>query len=309
MSETENKSNLSFSQQQQTRRQAVQIWRSGKTNSSFLQAYPGNGSSLFQLLIVFSLQDNDEYADLNITCKGTTFRAHKNIICPQSLFSRNACKKESFKVFLSEHCSAIRPLDLRKRYQEGETGIIDLPEDEPLAVKALLDFLYTADYEAYDQRSIILLAQTYTLADKYDLEALKSLALSNLENDSAHIGPLYSPIVAVAVQCIYENTKESDQARSVIVLKTVQNLDRLLWDKEREFSAMIASLGEFGRKVVRALRCCTELGLDRRYFHARPSILNGTITEDTSQDDYDDDGLSESEASAKPRPLTGYRCK
>lgn len=149
------------------------------------------------------------------------------------------------------------------------------------------------------------------MADKYGVETLKALALSHLENDCLYIYPAYVPGFVAAVQWIYENTKEGDPARRVIILKTVRNLDRLLWNKEVEFSIMMASLGEFGRDVARAVCCCTEFGLWKRHFHARSSTRKDTAPKATSQDEYDDDeeDVYESETSSNATPLTAYRCK
>lgn len=96
----------------------------------------------------------------------------------------------------------------------------------------------------------------------------------------------------------------NDQARKIVIARAVERLDILLDDKESEFSIMMVSLGEFGRDVARAVRYCSELGLDRQCFHARPFTL-----QKTSQYDSDDDEQSESEAITKVAPLTGYRCK
>ncbi|KAE9984040.1 hypothetical protein BLS_003191 [Venturia inaequalis] len=237
-----------------------------------------------QLLASISgLQNNDEYADITITCKGTTIRAHKTIICPQSPFFRNACKKDSFK--------------------EGETGIIDLPEDEPLAVKALLEFLYTADYEASND-NILVHAQTYMIAKKYCLVALAVLALQSLECAAAWISRSEVASFAAAVRWIYENTEESDQARKIVILAAVQSLDYLLTHKESEFSIMMVSLGEFGRDLARAVRYCVEFRPRSQHFHAKPST-----SKDNPQEVDNDDDVSESETSLKAASLTTYLCK
>ena len=52
-------------------------------------------------IATYSLQSNENYSDVTITCKGAVFRAHKTIICPQSLFFRNICKKNAFMVCLN----------------------------------------------------------------------------------------------------------------------------------------------------------------------------------------------------------------
>lgn len=50
-------------------------------------------------LIFFSLLDSPEHSDLLIRCKdGTSIHAHKNILCAQSKFFANACKRGHFMV-------------------------------------------------------------------------------------------------------------------------------------------------------------------------------------------------------------------
>ncbi|QDS69513.1 hypothetical protein FKW77_007309 [Venturia effusa] len=235
------------------------------------------------LASIAGLRTNDEYADVTITCKGTAVHVHKATICPQSLFFRNACKKDSF--------------------MEGKTGVIDLPEDEPLAVQALLDFLYTANY--VEDQDALLHAQVYTLAEKYGLETLRTLALYKLQTDFEYIYRVLIPSFARAVKWIYDNTGENDQARKAIIVMTIQNLERVLWDKEGAFSIMMASLGDFSRDVARAVRCCAELRRGNRHFHARTSTLEDTGSKETCEKD---DSSSKGESSVEPTSFTGYRC-
>ncbi|KAF5488081.1 hypothetical protein K4K60_011915 [Colletotrichum sp. SAR11_57] len=68
----------------------------------------------------------EKYADMTITCNGSTFKAHRAIVCPQSSFFDKAFSA-SFK--------------------EAASGTIDLPDDEPSIFRRLLQFLYTGNYD------------------------------------------------------------------------------------------------------------------------------------------------------------------
>lgn len=106
------------------------------------------------------------------------------------------------------------------------------------------------------------------------------------------------------VRWIYENTEESDQARKIVILAAVESLETLLAHKESEFSIMMVSLGEFGRDLARAVRCCAEFKPYSQHFHAKPST-----SKDTPQEVYSDDDMSEREIPLKAASLTTYRCK
>ncbi|KAF4868651.1 Speckle-type POZ protein-like A [Colletotrichum siamense] len=69
---------------------------------------------------------SEKYADMTITCNGSTFKAHRAIVCPQSSFFDKAFSA-SFK--------------------EAASGTIDLPDDEPSIFRRLLQFLYTGNYD------------------------------------------------------------------------------------------------------------------------------------------------------------------
>lgn len=58
-------------------------------------------------------------------------------------------------------------------------GVIDLPDDEPLAIAAMIAFLYTAKWEP-EEPAYLLEAHTYVLADKYGIPALKRAVFSGL---------------------------------------------------------------------------------------------------------------------------------
>ncbi|KAF5620356.1 speckle-type POZ [Fusarium sp. NRRL 25303] len=68
------------------------------------------------------------YSDLAITCQGNTYRVHKAIVCPRSSFFTAACNgnfKESFE------------------------GMINLPDDDPIAVRDMVYYFYNLDLDGH----------------------------------------------------------------------------------------------------------------------------------------------------------------
>lgn len=72
------------------------------------------------------LYKTGQYSDLEVQCKGFSAKAHKAVVCTQS---------EWFVKAVAEG-----------RFLEGTTNVIAINEDNPVAVQAMLQFLYTGDY-------------------------------------------------------------------------------------------------------------------------------------------------------------------
>lgn len=78
---------------------------------------------------------------------------------------------------------------LLMRTQEASTNVINLEDDLPRAVKEMINFLYSADYDSHNwengtqkmDSSLDVHFQMYIISDKYDIPALRDLAAKNLE--------------------------------------------------------------------------------------------------------------------------------
>ncbi|KAJ4255873.1 BTB/POZ domain-containing protein 19 [Fusarium falciforme] len=66
-----------------------------------------------------------EFSDLTIRCGDREFKTHRAIVCPQSPFFKAA---------------------VGGNFEEGGSGIVDLPDDDPVLVQYLIVFLYTGAY-------------------------------------------------------------------------------------------------------------------------------------------------------------------
>ncbi|KAL8650256.1 MAG: hypothetical protein Q9210_003927 [Variospora velana] len=72
-----------------------------------------------------SLFHSGRYSDFSIACRGREFRVHKTVLCKASKFFAVACDRG---------------------FKEAHEGTMDLSDDDPEALRRLLQYLYTADY-------------------------------------------------------------------------------------------------------------------------------------------------------------------
>jgi hypothetical protein len=121
-----------------------------------------------------SYYEDEQFSDFTITCEGRVFKVHRCFIAPHSRFFEKACSG---------------------MFKETQERKIDLKEDDPNMVELMIKFFYTFDYDTPDQSGtsthdipndteispLGLHARLYTLADKYEVLALKSIALARFK--------------------------------------------------------------------------------------------------------------------------------
>ncbi|RMZ00582.1 hypothetical protein D0862_06679 [Hortaea werneckii] len=111
--------------------------------------------------IVEALQEcfeTGEYADMTITCEDKIWRVHKVVVCSQVPFFAKA---------------------VTGRFKEAVDSCIDLVDDDPSAVEVMLRWLYYGTFQVEKSKppsmsTILFLARSYTIADKYLLADLRT---------------------------------------------------------------------------------------------------------------------------------------
>ena len=121
--------------------------------------------------------ETGDYADMTIACGDRTWKVHKLVICSKvAFFAKAAHGKFKARPFFVKG-----PLLLLTLYQEARHSCIDLVDDDPSAVDAMLRWLYygtsdVLDRKPPDMRRTLFLARSYTIADKYLLYDLREMA-------------------------------------------------------------------------------------------------------------------------------------
>ncbi|KAL1836765.1 hypothetical protein VTJ49DRAFT_4705 [Mycothermus thermophilus] len=72
-----------------------------------------------------TLRMSDKWTDMTIRCGGREYKVHRAVVCSQSQFF---------------------DLALSGPFLEARTGVVDLPEDDPVVLERFLEFLYTGTY-------------------------------------------------------------------------------------------------------------------------------------------------------------------
>ncbi|GAB1739967.1 hypothetical protein NU219Hw_g4896t1 [Hortaea werneckii] len=130
------------------------------------------------LSLVEALQEcfeTGEYADMTITCGDKIWRVHKVVVCSQVPFFAKAVTGR-FKV---RHLRKKHLVPLLSLHQEAVDSCIDLVDDDPSAVEVMLRWLYYGTFQVDESKplsmsTILFLARSYTIADKYLLADLRT---------------------------------------------------------------------------------------------------------------------------------------
>ncbi|KAK5707674.1 hypothetical protein LTR97_000212 [Elasticomyces elasticus] len=112
---------------------------------------------------------NPKHSDLIIRCADDRWDVHKVIVCAQSPVLAKACEG-SFK--------------------EAEEGLITLHEEDPSVVEAMLQFIYTLNFDdscfdIAETSGIVFTVNVHIAADKYDIPTLRKLTVSKFRDQAA----------------------------------------------------------------------------------------------------------------------------
>ncbi|GAB7342313.1 hypothetical protein MBLNU457_g0543t1 [Dothideomycetes sp. NU457] len=106
---------------------------------------------------------DQDFPDLTIKFSGTEINAHRYLVGRKSSWFKMTCSGP---------------------FKEVQDRVIELHEDDPAAVRAMLLFLYDKPYaNACEDASedLLFFTRVFTIADKYDVDELKDVVTADLE--------------------------------------------------------------------------------------------------------------------------------
>ncbi|KAG9228015.1 hypothetical protein BJ875DRAFT_436043 [Amylocarpus encephaloides] len=161
---------------------------------------------------------------MTIKCGGAVFAAHKIVVLPQSKVLAAA-----FRNFI-----------------EGESGEIDLEEDDPIYVRKMLEFCYKQEYTlGLGEVGSALISHThlYILGDKYDITPLREHAKANYEEILESTKTQDSKYFLESIETLYEFTCRSDDELRCIAKTVICNrlTEFIMMDSWRDLSDRIAN--------------------------------------------------------------------
>ncbi|KAK5113000.1 hypothetical protein LTR85_011022 [Meristemomyces frigidus] len=161
------------------------------------------------------LYASGDYSDLTIICNGREWKVHKFQLCAQSDFFHKACSG---------------------RFKEAQESKINLDDDNPDAVDALLKYLYHFDYNTDSGTApLVLEIRIFAIADKYFIEPLKKLAAERFTERCK--SEWNTAVFAEAVSELYTTAPAPYHTLKRTVVDTVKRHDAQLRSDEVEYSA------------------------------------------------------------------------
>ncbi|KAF9640940.1 putative btb poz-like protein [Lasiodiplodia theobromae] len=161
---------------------------------------------------------SDKFSDMKVRLSnGEEINCHRVIVCGQCQFFDNALKED--------------------RFREGQTGAVDMSNDFPQAVKALLEFCYkggyTVDTNLDTSDKLLFHVDVMNVAAVYNVEALENVAAdmvqSYLQNDWQTVIPILPDVFRIIEQLDSPSrSKWSHNMLSVLLDGALLNADLLL---------------------------------------------------------------------------------
>ncbi|KAK8230848.1 hypothetical protein HDK90DRAFT_334719 [Phyllosticta capitalensis] len=158
------------------------------------------------------LLESGLYSDLRICCSdGSVFNVHKMVICAQSAFFKSAI----------DPCGTNHPTTLT------------LGNDDPVAVKALIEYLYKFNYTVVhenDRGALFLFhIKVCAIGEAYGIRALRDLARDRAKIVFENSPTLNELKIPQAIRTIYDMDVATDSGlRDLIVDLSKANVDDLL---------------------------------------------------------------------------------
>ena len=243
------------------------------------------------------------FADCTVTCNGRSWPAHRNVLSPRCDFFQ--CCFDG-------------------RFTEGQTRVIVMEDDDPVAVDGMLYYLYTLDYpvELYqrllgtetssgsdsgieDDESTSQDAKVYwsfdlsmyTIADKYGLTELREMG-KNALLEKADLAGKEQQLVknmdgfVALVEDLYaleETSDQMSQLRTQIISSTCEAITHHV--RDQRISALISDLPEFAVELVEAIgkkrdeRRMVQREEDKRQEAARVGICYVPMNDESDWED------------------------
>ncbi|KAE9969835.1 hypothetical protein BLS_005202 [Venturia inaequalis] len=196
------------------------------------------------------------YTDLLIRCDNGKHEilVPKAVVCPQSKFLQNSCKKEWAKTTTRE---------------DGPTTVVELPDDSIVAVNAMIDYFYhhtyfpqiysstgtsqadTAIKSAWKASESQCHLKVFVIADKYGLDHLHAHARQEFSKSLRSISQQSD--FAIIMKAVYENTGPSDPLRSDTATMFAKHYKKAIKGDSDKLTEIIAELLEFGTDLAKAL--------------------------------------------------------
>lgn len=213
-------------------------------------------SSQFKTLAQSLLKDST-LADFIITCGDDTYNIHRAIV---------ACHSEYFKALFEGTYEACLSLSLCRTtsvppsvsltlVQESKKREIELKEDNPHAVKLMIDYFYGFDYEdSHDtitafSNILELNAAVYVVADKYQVPDLKKLAVKHFAK-AAPDSALRRESPKEAIKLAFTGTPATDRALRDLVLEYWMVFAKILTEDSATTSSIAQEVPEFAAEAL-----------------------------------------------------------
>ncbi|PWY83228.1 hypothetical protein BO94DRAFT_599766 [Aspergillus sclerotioniger CBS 115572] len=178
-----------------------------------------------------------DYSDLTITCKQYSFKVHRAIICPQ-WHHFNPPMSDAFK--------------------GPGNWVLDLPDDEPVAIYRVLEYLYTEDYTEegyiaqYDCPIALQVAwiniEVYRTAEKYQLSSLMTLAARKLHRWAGEYRRSVAFLDVLEKVLYLERVIPQSKLRSLFVKLTADHIHHFI--ERPQFRKMLNQFEGFQYEVL-----------------------------------------------------------
>ena len=133
-------------------------------------------------------------------------------------------------------------------FQESVSNVIELPNDDPLALEQMILFLYSGEYSIEDDlldKALDLHVKVHVLADKYDIPRLANLAILSYQQafrQATRRGKRFVKAFLATIPAIYTMTPDTNVGLRNVVVRLARIMRPILIETEPKYSEEFQNL-------------------------------------------------------------------